>query len=313
MSKNIHLSSEDKEFIELVSKATFYNPFSDERERIVLKIAGMSARAARESIRERLIDVVSNRIKKMAEEGKNNLENYDGEEREQMEHLFLFEVYYCFISQFDDLIEKQLNKGEVSVPVTFATDIIQMLISRGFEEDTALLYLALFYQIRRAFYFIDRALIGKSPCMRQLRLQLWNNVFTYDIRWYVKYLFNRMEDFSILLLGDTGTGKGTAAVAIGRSGFIPYDIKKGCFAESFARAFISINLSQYQEQLIESELFGHKKGAFTGAIDNYDGIFARCSPHGAIFLDEIGDVSVPIQIKLLQVIQERVFFSSRKS
>ena len=116
-----------------------------------------------------------------------------------------------------------------------------------------------------------------------------------------------MEDFSTIILGQTGTGKGMAAAAIGRSGHIPFNEKKGCFSDSFARTFLSINLSQYSEHLIESELFGHSKGAFTGAIGDHRGVFSRCSPHGAILLDEIGEISTTIQIKLLKVIQERVF------
>jgi transcriptional regulator with PAS, ATPase and Fis domain len=116
-----------------------------------------------------------------------------------------------------------------------------------------------------------------------------------------------MEDFSTMLLGDTGTGKGAAAAAIGRSGYIPFDDRKRIFTESFAKSFTALNLSQFPEALIESELFGHRKGAFTGAIEAHEGIFARCSKYGAIFLDEIGDVGIPIQIKLLHVLQERTF------
>lgn len=116
-----------------------------------------------------------------------------------------------------------------------------------------------------------------------------------------------MEDFSTIILGETGTGKGMAAAAIGRSGHIPFNWKSGCFSESFTRSFIAINLSQFSENLVESELFGHTKGSFTGATYHHEGVFSRCSPHGAIFLDEIGEVSLTLQIKLLQVIQERVF------
>ena len=98
------------------------------------------------------------------------------------------------------------------------------------------------------------------------------------------------------------------AAAIGRSGFIPFQEKNHSFTESFVAAFTEVNLSQYAQELIESELFGHRKGAFTGAMENHQGVLQRCSPCGAIFLDEIGDVSMPIQIKLLKVLQERKFY-----
>jgi transcriptional regulator with PAS, ATPase and Fis domain len=193
------------------------------------------------------------------------------------------------------------------VPVPFADEAVALLMRHGFPRADAYRLLAILYQLRRAYYFIDRGLVGRAPCLKELRRRLWNNVFTHDIRAYETALWNRLEDFSTLLLGETGTGKGTAAAAIGRSGFIPFDEKKGCFAESFVRTFTSLNLSQFPEALIESELFGHKKGAFTGAVENHEGAFARCSPHGAIFLDEIGEIAVPVQIKLLQVLQERTF------
>jgi transcriptional regulator with PAS, ATPase and Fis domain len=180
-------------------------------------------------------------------------------------------------------------------------------VRSGFAQEAARRYFALFFQLRRAFYFIQGSLAGECESMRRLREALWKNVFTHDMRGYEAALWNRMEDFSTLLLGETGTGKGSAAAAIGRSEFIPYVPAERRFAANFAETFIAINLSQFPESLIESELFGHRKGAFTGAIDHHAGVFERCSEHGALFLDEIGEVSVPVQIKLLQVLQERTF------
>ena len=221
--------------------------------------------------------------------------------------VLLFDAYERFRAALDQLVIEQLAHGDSPCPVPFAREILSLLHRRGVEEKEALRTFAIFFQIRRAHHFIARGLIGTSTCMREFRRHLWDNVFTHDIRVYERCLWDRMEDFSTLLLGETGTGKGTAAAAIGRSAFIPFDEKKQQFTESFTRGFVSINLSQFPEALIESELFGHRKGAFTGAVEAHAGVFTRCSPHGAIFLDEIGEVSAPVQIKLLRVLQDRIF------
>ncbi len=228
------------------------------------------------------------------------------DDNQLLEYGKLFYVFHRFCDAYDDHIQEQIKKGDECCRISFARDLLSMLDGFGFNTTDAERYLALFFQMRRAYFFIRR-IAGNSSSVMNLRRALWNNVFTGDIQLYSTYLLDRMEDFSTMILGETGTGKGMAAAAIGRSGFIPYNRKTGTFSESFARAFISINLSQFPEQLIESELFGHKKGSFTGAIEAHRGVFSRCSPCGAILLDEIGDVDVPVQIKLLQVLQSRTF------
>lgn len=291
----------------MVARAAFSNPFSIERTELDLRIAECPAGTSDEECLDKIIVKVRDRVERLARNGSADLRLYPEDDRGDLQAAFLFDIFHRLLDRFDALIQEQIRSGRDSCPVPFSREALGMFAERGFNIQESVRFFAMLYQIRRAFYFIHQGLIGSSPSMRQLRLHLWNNVFTHDIRWYERYLWNRMEDFSTLLLGETGTGKGTAAAAIGRSGFIPYDEKKGCFSESFTRNFIAINLSQFAETLIESELFGHKKGAFTGAVEGHQGIFSRCTPHGSIFLDEIGDISVPIQVKLLQVLQDRTF------
>ena len=297
----------DVAFWELISRAAFCNPFSEEREELDRNIIGRTVDPFTNERVELLLQAIGERMDKLDRAGLGSLRQFGGRHKEVMKTVFLFEVYHRHCQDFDRLIPAQLERGDESAPVPFAREALRRLGARGMEPSESIRYFALFYQLRRAFYFIVKGLLGTSPCMGELRRHLWNNVFTLDTRWFDRHLWNRMEDFSTLLLGETGTGKGAAAAAIGRSGFIPFAERRGSFAESFARNFISLNLSQFSETLIESEVFGHRKGAFTGAVESHEGVLARCSPHGSIFLDEIGEVSVPVQIKLLQVLQERTF------
>jgi transcriptional regulator with PAS, ATPase and Fis domain len=294
----------NKELIKLISRAAFENPFTEEREELDLKIVGENKNLSRNSIINKVIKISSDTIKQIKNK---NINNYRGEEKQDIIYLFLFDVYHKYREKFDDLIIKQIAAGDVSQKVIFSNSAISDLIKYGFDEKEAERYFSIFYQMRRAFYFIFNTLPGKSDCMKEFHRSLWDNIFTHDIRLFEKNLWNKMEDFSTLLLGETGTGKGTAAAAIGRSGFIPFNVKSESFEESFTKTFVQINLSQFPETLIESELFGHQKGAFTGAIDAHEGIFSISSSCGSIFLDEIGDVSIPVQIKLLRVLQDRIF------
>jgi two-component system response regulator PilR (NtrC family) len=121
--------------------------------------------------------------------------------------------------------------------------------------------------------------VGRSPAMQQIRT-----------------LIDRVapSDATVLLCGESGTGKEVAARAI--------------HAKSPRRdkPFVAINCGAIPEHLIESELFGHVKGAFTGAVANRAGFF-RAADGGTVFLDEIAELPLPMQVKLLRVLQERVF------
>ncbi|RMH51027.1 MAG: sigma-54-dependent Fis family transcriptional regulator [Zetaproteobacteria bacterium] len=122
-------------------------------------------------------------------------------------------------------------------------------------------------------------LIGESPAIVKLR-----------------GMIERLHDAdsTVLITGESGTGKEVVARALHRHG------------RRAMRPFVSINCGAIPEELLESELFGHVKGAFTGAVRSRQGRFAVANG-GTIFLDEIGDMSPKLQVKLLRVLQERCF------
>lgn len=301
------LSDENRNFFSLVADATFTNPFSSQRAEIDRRIAGMLSERDWRKVVPRAVDQIHRRLVQLDEGRPRTIQDFDAADRELMTYTYLFETFHRFAKDFDEHIIRQQHNGTEPAPVPFAEKALESLARRGFTPQQATQYFALFYQIRRAFFFIDTGLVGSSDCMRTLRMDLWNNIFTQDIRRYERYLWDRMEDFSTLLEGATGSGKGAAAAAIGKSGFIPYDPQRKRFAVSFTQTFVAINLSQYPESLLESELFGHTKGAFTGAVSAHHGLLSLCGPHGSIFLDEIGEIGIPAQVKLLKVLEERTF------
>ena len=127
--------------------------------------------------------------------------------------------------------------------------------------------------------FSGSSMIGSSPAMQEVYKAIGRVA---------------SQNISILIRGESGTGKELVARAIFQSG--PRKDKP----------FIAINCAAIPEALLESELFGHEKGAFTGADRKRIGRIEQCDG-GTLFLDEIGDMEAPLQSKLLRVLQEKRF------
>jgi transcriptional regulator with AAA-type ATPase domain len=166
---------------------------------------------------------------------------------------------------------------------------------------------ALFRQIQRAFDQIFRDIIGGSIPAARLRAAVWQSVFTHDMRRYRRTLYARMGEFATLITGPSGTGKELAARAIAESHYIPFDDQHFTFPGEDSAAFFPINISALSPALVESELFGHRRGSFTGAVSDRKGWLETCPESGSVFLDELGDLDPAIQVKLLRVIETRTF------
>ena len=153
---------------------------------------------------------------------------------------------------------------------------LKVVIAKALEKSQLLSENLYLRQQLRGKYRFDN-IIGNSLAMQQV--------------------FSRMEkivgtDSTILILGDSGTGKELVAKAIHFNG------------NRKDKPFVAINCGAIPAELLESELFGHVKGAFTGAVADKKGKFEQAN-HGSIFLDEIGTMPLHLQMKLLRVLQEQ--------
>lgn len=132
----------------------------------------------------------------------------------------------------------------------------------------------------------------QSPSFPELSALVGQSLSILEVKRLVSQVAPR--DISVLITGESGTGK---------------EVVARCLHEQSARAdgpFVPVNCGAIPGELLESELFGHEKGAFTGAISSRAGRF-ELAQGGTLFLDEIGDMPLPMQVKLLRVIQERQF------
>jgi len=153
------------------------------------------------------------------------------------------------------------------------------VMSAGLSED---------YRYQRVFFYFHPLATATNATTRYHKL-VGDSMAMREV--YRKIDLYAASDAAVVITGETGTGKELVAGAI--------------HAESRreGQPYITLNCSAIAEQLLESELFGHDKGAFTGAIRNYRGRFERAN-RGTLFLDEIGDMPLHTQTRLLRVIEE---------
>jgi transcriptional regulator with AAA-type ATPase domain len=166
---------------------------------------------------------------------------------------------------------------------------------------------SVFNQIYRAFFNIYRCVIGESLPAATLRSRIWESIFTVDMQRYRTSLYRSLPQVTTLVIGPSGSGKELVARAIGLSSYIPFDPNSGQFKAEFTECYSAINISAFSSNLVESELFGHAKGAYTGAVSARSGWLETCEKFGSILLDEIGELELTTQVKLLRVLQNREF------
>ena len=229
--------------------------------------------------------------------------------------LALFVLYHRYLYPLYELV-LACESGPIEVEwyETFAADTEALLTLGGRRmrpEDDAPGLLALFFQLVRAFVNIYDNLVGRTPAAAALRASMWESIFTHDLARYRRLLFGHgncpMADIPTLITGPSGTGKELVASAIGRSAFLAFDPACRRFELDPGATFLPIHLASLSPSLIESELFGHRRGAFTGALEDRTSFLEACAPSGAVFLDEIAEIDPTLQVKLLRVLQTREF------
>ncbi len=166
---------------------------------------------------------------------------------------------------------------------------------------------AIYFQIASAFHHVFTNIIGNSQPAANLRAAVWQSVFTHDMRRYRRSFYKEMGEFATLIHGPSGTGKELVARAIALSRYVPFDDHSLRFGEDLSRHFHPIHIAALTSTLVESELFGHKRGSFTGAVADRRGLLESCPAVGAVFLDEIGELDAELQMKLLRVLETRSF------
>lgn len=191
-------------------------------------------------------------------------------------------IHVIMMTAFDDMSStvKAMQQGAYDyIEKPLEIDKLKIVINRALENKRMSEQLASFISEEAEEYQLENTLIGKTSTMKEV---------------YKKIGQTSSSRVTVLIEGESGTGKELVARAIHYSG-----VTKD-------KPFIPVNCTALTESLLESELFGHVKGAFTGSIRDKKGKF-ELAGEGTIFLDEISEITPNLQVKLLRILQQKEF------
>lgn len=313
---------DEHNFAEAMARMLYCNPFTDERPDLERQALGEDfeprgtywSHLPENAGQNPNVVRLGQRVARVVERARTRLDKGFGGGDQEL-HLYAEFVLYHLFDRYENRLYHVLS-GDRPIDLRklfaeFGRDVHRLLSNTPGEEwfgvtATAHLFAA-FFQVRRAFHFIFRYIAGHSAPAAHLRATAWQSIFSHDMHRYRRCLYKRMRDFPALIVGASGTGKELVARAIGNSQYLPFDPVKNRFQMFPDPCFFPVNLSALSPALIESELFGHRKGAFTGALDDHPGWLENCGAVGSVFLDEIGEITPAIQVKLLRVLETRHF------
>jgi DNA-binding NtrC family response regulator len=310
------LNRSDAAFVEAVSSLTNCNPFLAERIELEQRALGDDFVADRadwnrhvESAGEHpnITNLLARgeRIARTWRESLSAGRRAGVEDLQRYEDLVLFLLYHRSRAGFE--LDRP-TKGRVASYAGFRREAELFFAGTPLATTVNLPHtFACCYQVRRAFHHIFTNIVGSSDAIARLRASIWQSIFTHDLRRYRRALYHRMADLTTLVTGSSGTGKELVARAIAHSRYVPFNEAQQRFDWPDGDVFFALNVSALAPTLVESELFGHRRGAFTGAIQDRPGWLELCPQGGSVFLDEVGDIELAMQVKLLRVLQSRTF------
>src|SRR6478609_8420936 len=247
--------NEERRFAQAVSRIAFDNPFAPERIESERDALGESfsesadvwspdgAHLAPHQFHRERPNVIKLRDLSwhLAQASRSRLGEHRGELNEGelllYEDLCLYALFARYeLSLYELCIDESTTTRKVGFYAAFKRDFDQLLVEpqltfpSGLSAATAL---AFFFQIRRAFHYIFRYLLGVSRPIAELRAETWHSVFTHDLRRYRNSVHRHMADIPTLIIGPSGTGKNLVAQAIGYSRYLSFDESKLRFVETF--------------------------------------------------------------------------------